>query len=307
MLASLAGAAVVVAVVAAAVALSSGRGDVDAAGQMPASTVPASTEPPAATTEFQPAPTTEAATPSSERVERDASEAVETVPTTSTAPATTQPEDTGSEEETVTEEEEASVEDPEEGNNGETSEPEDTGSEEETVTEEEEASVEDPEEGNNGETSEPEDTGSEEETVTEEEEASVEDPETEDDSTEWVLEISANPAWMAEYAEIDAFSEACGFYSGYAECDNPEDTQIMEQMISDFMGSECDFEINVGCRGKSFSERIGLYASRACPKGWSLLDRMICHHPDNLNYAGEYAYHDPSEADPRGVRSDHWD
>lgn len=62
---------------------------------------------PSATTVPQPAPTTDAATPSSEQVETDTSEAVEMVPTTSAVPTTTQPEETGSEEETVTEEEES--------------------------------------------------------------------------------------------------------------------------------------------------------------------------------------------------------
>ena len=108
-LASLVGAALVVAV---AVARSSGRSEIDAAGQLPASTMPASTEPPAATTEPEPAPTTEAATPSSEQVETDTSEAVETVPTTSIAPTTSQPEETGSETETMIEEEESIAVDP---------------------------------------------------------------------------------------------------------------------------------------------------------------------------------------------------
>ncbi|WP_428117212.1 hypothetical protein [Candidatus Poriferisodalis sp.] len=238
----------------------------------------------------------------------DTSEVIETVPTTSTVPVTTQPEDTGSETETVTEEEEeVSVEDPEEGNNGETSEPEETGSETETVTEEEEeVSVEDPEEGNNGETSEPEETGSETETVTEEEE----------DTTEFVLEIGASPVWVAEELAIEDFALACGYVYGRSECDDSEDSQILVQMIEEFYDDRCgDFELGYGCSQLSSSEMAAFSILKACPLGWSMRRTQLgvegivnsrCYHPDHDQYYRDGARSEPEEADPRGVRSDHW-
>ncbi|WP_419946072.1 hypothetical protein [Candidatus Poriferisodalis sp.] len=133
--------------------------------------------------------------------------------------------------------------------------------------------------------------------------------ESEEDSTEWVLEINVNPDWAAELAEVQRFAVDCGYYTGYAECDDPEDTQTLEQMYSDFVGGGCDAYLGGGwdCRGMTRSEVNALVVSRACPKGWSIDSDELCFHPTHLNYSRDYAYHDPSEADPRGVRSNHWE
>lgn len=139
-------------------------------------------------------------------------------------------------------------------------------------------------------------------TSTLDEAVAAEEPEESESSVEWVFEIKVKPSWAAELAELERFAHDCGYYTGIVECDNPEDTQALEQMYDDFMGDECDADLSEpwGCRGMTRLEQIPLMALRACPAGWSMASGEWCFHPTHLDYSRRKAYHDPSEADPRG-------
>ncbi|WP_420443629.1 hypothetical protein [Candidatus Poriferisodalis sp.] len=143
-----------------------------------------------------------------------------------------------------------------------------------------------------------EEIGSETETVTEEEE-----------SMGFVLEIEANPTWMAEYQAIEDFAAACGLdYEEQYECDDPEDTQTLIQMIEDYHGDECgNFELGYGCSNLSPRESWALNSLRACPRGWAMASNLRCYHPNHDLYYSPYAYHPPSEANSQGVPADYWD
>ncbi len=143
---------------------------------------------------------------------------------------------------------------------------------------------EDPDEGeNDGETSESEEADPEEEEVTEEE-GVIPDP------------ISPNQAWIAHNIEVERIIDESGYYdtanSAYLECDNPEDTDALVQMMSDFLG--CEFDNRAGlCKGYSRAAHWELESSLACPDGLLLSNGaggirhiydMMCSHPDHPDF-----------------------
>ncbi len=146
-----------------------------------------------------------------------------------------------------------------------TTQPDETGS---VTDEEEETSVEDPEEGSNGGTSEPE-----------EEEEVFPEP------------VALNSSWIAHQEATLKLVEECGYYdttnSAYKECEDPEDTQKLIQMQSDFCG--CEFDKRAGqCRGYSCSAFTDLIHSLMCSDGWipsidpeKYGNEALCFHPDH--------------------------
>ena len=130
-----------------------------------------------------------------------------------------------------------------------------------------------------------------------------------DDSTDWVLHIPPNPVWLEELRAAEAF------FRSITHGDN-KDVETMKQMWSELVGDDCDANAVGLCRGLAPGEMQAEYSRRACPRGWSLAraswyddqyDRNMCSHPDHaVFYYPSQAYYPPEEADPRGVRKDHW-
>ena len=133
------------------------------------------------------------------------------------------------------------------------------------------------------------------------------------DPDDWVLEIPPNPVWLEEYRAVLAFFEQC--------CETSEDEETMRRMWNELIGDDCDAGVHGVCRGLSGGQMLAMRSRRACPRGWSLAlgsshdpqhDYFMCFHPDNEgDHTGGYipsdAYYPPEEADPRGVRRNHWE
>ncbi len=153
----------------------------------------------------------------------------------------------------------------------------------------------------------------EQEPVVEEEpeEEVTEDPATGtevDDSTDWVLHIPPNPVWLEEHRAVLAFRDNC--------CQNSEDEEALKQMWNQLVGDGCNANRYGICAGMGAGDMHAMNSRRACPKGWSLArdssydsqyDYKMCSHPDHIDYIYDKAYYPPEEANPQGVRRDHWD
>ena len=130
-----------------------------------------------------------------------------------------------------------------------------------------------------------------------------------DDSEDWVLHIPPNPVWLEELRAAEAY------YYNIRHGGNG-DQETMKQMWNELVGDNCDANVDGLCSGVAIGRMYAIYSRRACPRGWSLdtalwydeqYDSQMCSHPDHpAFYHPSQAYYPPEEADPRGVRRDHW-
>ena len=105
-----------------------------------------------------------------------------------------------------------------------------------------------------------------------------------------------NQAYMAYIMNVTALIEMCGWFDsdrgGYSQCENPEDTQAIIRMKSDFFG--CKWQPVRGlCEGWSLSQQWQTESRLACRKGWALSEPYVtigaysgflCYHLDHPDY-----------------------